>query len=169
MESCPAENGGPENNEADNSSYARIIEYLEVLVNMRSKFIRTLIVYRPPGGEKIGLFSSKFFNEFLMCLDYSITARGDLINMGGFSIHCVQQDCPDAQELGKIIFVCNLNQHVFHVTHHKGHMFNLVMSRADELDVTKLSHHEPIISDLSVISFLLPFLNLKSSAQNGSF
>ena len=50
----------------------------------------------------------------------------------------------------------NLHQHVDEATHERGHTLDLVITRCDELEISDLEVHAPIISDHSPICFNLP-------------
>ena len=128
-------------------------EYLECLMQLDSKCIRIVSVYRPPPSRANGFTFNQFLDEFTLLLEKLTVSTGQLLLLGDFNLHIDDLNDNCAQRLIDVLSLFNLVQHVYGPTHEFGHTLDLVMTLASEDFLCNLSVFNPMISDHCAISF----------------
>ena len=135
-------------------SQFKSFEYMECLVKSNGKWIRIVIIYRPPPSPENKLTVSMFLSE-LSCLFERLTiATGELVVFGDFNFH-VETDKPDVLKFLSLLDSFCLKQHVSQPTHVHGHILDLIITRNSENIVRNVVVHDPGLSDHKAISFKL--------------
>ena len=135
-------------------------ENMEVLLQTGSECVRLCVVYRPPSSSK-----PQFLEEFTKYLDELATMSGKLLVLGDFNIHMDNHADATAQDLRDLLYSFNLEQHVNHATHEKGHILDLVITREEDKIVKSLSVTPRALLDHHSISFKIPGKNEKSKSN----
>ena len=107
-------------------------ECIEVLLTTGAGCTRLAVIYRPPLGGKSGCPTKIFLNEFHHYIDSHATTNGDLLLVGDFNFHYRDQSNSDSTKFKDVPNGLNLHQHVQDVTHDKGHLLDLVITRNTE-------------------------------------
>ena len=131
-------------------------ECLEIIISAGNEIIRLAVLYRPPSSSKAGVPSSVFLEEFHMYVDHHISTSGKLLITGDFNFHMDDITSQDAKKFMDLLESLNLEQHVHEPTHSHGHILDLVITRCEELPISDLNVHAPILSDHGGIMFSLP-------------
>jgi hypothetical protein len=129
---------------------------MEALGKGNSDCIRLVVIYRPPPGGKSGQPTSVFLEEFSQYMDSHATTTGRLVVTGDFNFHYSDLCNSETVKLRNCFNSLNLTQHVQDITHTKGHLLDLVLTRATEDIIHNLQVHAPILSDHAAIVFKLP-------------
>ena len=131
-------------------------QYLEVAIRARSQLFNVFVIYRPPYSSKNQWTVDTFLSEFRSLLEVSISRPGFLLIGGDFNFHC-ESSSPDVLKLMDLIASFDLCQHVKESTHDKGHMLDLILTRASDDIIRTInissglpSDHSEIIVNLSV-------------------
>ena len=104
-----------------------------------------MLLFRPPEtGAAVGLF----FEEFSSLLEEVVVRSEGLFIIGDFNFHMDDRADRYAAQLGSLLELFNLKQHVAVPTHRSGHILDLVISRkdAEALKVDELVVMEQLIS-----------------------
>ena len=143
-------------NESD-LTYASF-EYIERLFKLGPKWIRLIIVYRPPPSTSNGLTVPQFFAEFTTFLERLVALPGEVLIQGDFNFHIDDASDTHATEFLELLDVFNLTQHVSHSTHKSGHILDLVITGKElkmNLSDSRILIHPSWISDHSLLQFEL--------------
>ena len=132
-------------------------ECLEVLLTTGTGCTRLSVVYRPPPGGKSGHPTGVFLDEFHQYIDSHSATNGDLLLVGDFNFHFEDESNVDAKKFKELLFSLNLQQHMKDVTHDKGHVLDLVITRTNDSLLHELEVHPSAISDHFPITFHLPW------------
>ena len=131
-------------------------ECLEIIISAGNEVIRLVVLYRPPSSSKAGVPTSVFLQEFQIYVDHHVSTSGKLLITGDFNFHMGDTKSLDAKKFKDLLEGLNLEQHVHEPTHSHGHVLDLVITRCDELPISNLNVHAPILSDHGAIMFNLP-------------
>jgi exonuclease III len=107
-------------------------EYLEADIGIGNKTFHLLIVYRPPPLKKTGTSTNLFFVEFSQILEELATSTNPLIICGDFNFHMDNSANADANSFNDLLSSAGLKQNIVVSTHKRGHILDLLISRADE-------------------------------------
>ena len=124
---------------------------MEVLLQTGCNCVRLCVVYRPPSLSK-----PQFLVDFSDYLDQNTTTSGKLLVLGDFNIQMDNETDTTARDMTDLIYSFNMDQHVNHVTHEKGHLLDLVITRAESNFISSLSVVPWAFSDHHVIKFHIP-------------
>ncbi|KAK6168755.1 hypothetical protein SNE40_019939 [Patella caerulea] len=128
-------------------------EYLDVNLFYSSKTIRCLIIYRSPTKS-----DQQFFEEFAPFLHQFTLTNNNFLILGDFNFHIDQKSNLSASRFRDLLDRHSVNQHINTPTHNRGHMLDLVITRADasilldnfEIEDEIISDHFPIKFQLSI-------------------
>ena len=81
---------------------------------------------------------SEFIQEFASILESFVLKPGRLVLLGDFNIHVDNDRDPDTVKFMELLSNFNLVQHITKSTHEKGHLIDLVITRA----------HDPCVQDI---------------------
>jgi hypothetical protein len=113
-----------------------------------------LTIYRP-GSAPI---TAKFFEEFASVLESIVTRNSQLVILGDFNIHLEESTESSTSQFLELLKQFGLVQHVKEITHCQGGILDLIIT-TDDTTVHELHVQPPIISDHSLINFILPTLH----------
>lgn len=122
-------------------------------IHLNSICILLVIVYRPP-SQSTKCSDGEFLKEFEDFIQPLLTSSGNLLIVGDFNIHV---DNPTNSMAGKFLSHLDslgLAQLVRDPTHLDGHTFDLIISRVDEIMVTRFSVSDLIIDNFAVNFFV---------------
>lgn len=108
------------------------------------RYVKILLVYRPPG-----LSTSLLLEEFSKLLEH-VTAdlrHRRLLIVGDFNIHVDNSNDATARQFLDLLDSFDLVQHVREKTHANGHTLALVISNAMDHFVNDVKTTDPVISD----------------------
>ena len=108
-----------------------------------------LVIYRP--GSDIDTFLS----EFTAILETVAAYNCNVVITGDFNIHVDDASDRGARRFLDLLESFGLSQFVTGPTHKQGHTLDLVITRSD-LPPPEISVEPPLISDHSVVNFLVP-------------
>ena len=132
-------------------------ECLEILLTTGAGCTRLAVIYRPPPGGKSGCPTSVFLDEFHQYIDGHSTTNGDLLLTGDFNFHVEDASNADTTKFKDLLFSLSLKQHIQDVTHDKGHVLDLVITRCHESMLHDIEVHPSSFSDHFPITFHLPW------------
>ena len=135
-------------------------ELLECKCNISNKQLNIFVVYRPPPSQKNGLKMRDFLEDFTNFCSEIAVFRGEVLIVGDLNVQLDCQNCPNTQELCKILQSYSLHQHVSVATHTKGHCLDAVISKSDSNLITNVSVCDPGISDHFAIMLKLHIIKL---------
>ena len=130
--------------DADVPSYTSF-EHMMALITSRSKTIRLVIVYRPPGQSIL-----TFIDEFAAFLDRLTILPFPLVITGDFNVHI---DKPSECNVNKILALLDANdlqQFVCSPTHTSGHILDLLIARNSETLLMNVSIFPGVSDHLGV-------------------
>ena len=127
--------------------------------------LQLVVLYRPPSSSKTGKPIVTFLEEFHQYVDSRVTMSGRFIIMGDFSFHYERAELCDTKRLRDLLHSLNLEQHIQQPTHIHGNCLDLVVRRSEELHISSVDVHPPIISDHSVITLQIPGKRGKTSKK----
>ena len=135
-------------------------ESMELLLKSRGKWIRTIIIYRPPPSAANKLNFPAFVEDFTTPMEELSIASGELLMFGDFNLH-VDDVCDQyANTFLDLISSFGLKQHVLGVTHDLGHTLDLVITRSTEDIVSNFEINDPALSDHNPVHFKLSILSI---------
>ena len=100
-------------------------------------------------------FKSQFIDEFTTYMYKQATASGKLLVLGDFNIHVEDLSDLPARKFRELLCSLNLDQHVNEPTHEKGHVLDLLLTRSNEIILSKIDIIPCGFSDHYVISFCI--------------
>jgi len=113
-------------------------EVIESLLQTTREIVRLCVIYRPPTSSKLGQPISTFLDEMQDYIDSRTTMSGSLLLLGDFNFHFDDNSNADTLRLKDMFSGLNLDQHVNGSTHKHGHYLDLVLTRANELDILNM-------------------------------
>ena len=131
-------------------------EVIECALHSCGKFIRLVIVYRPPASTRNRLQWSTFVAEYSDFVSHYTFSSGNLIILGDFNVNFRDQNDPKVLDYREILEVNNLDQLVNEQTHVHGRTLDhVIIRKSDDLvDRSTLTVGAPgITSDHSLITF----------------
>ena len=108
---------------------------MQLLIKSFGKWIRVIVVYRPPPSATNKLTTSLFLSEFTTLLENLSITSGELLILGDFNLHVDKPSDPDASQLFSLLYAFGLTQHVRESTHTHGHTLDLGITRSNETTV----------------------------------
>ena len=120
---------------------------MQLLIKSFGKWIRVIVVYRPPPSATNKLTTSLFLSEFTTLLENLSITSGELLILGDFNLHVDKPSDPDASQFFSLLYAFGLTQHVRESTHTHGHTLDLVITRSNETTVFDTSVTDLGISD----------------------
>ena len=120
---------------------------MQLLIKSFGKWIRVIVVYRPPPSATNKLITFLFLSEFTTLLENLSITSGELLILGDFNLHVDQPSDPDASQFLSLLYAFGLTQRVRESTHTHGHTLYLVITRSNETTVFDTSITDLGISD----------------------
>ena len=130
-------------------------EHMECLLKSNSKWVRLIVLYRPPPSVENGLSFSMFISDFTSLLEYLSLSTGDLCIIGDFNVHVDNVIDSKSKTFLNLLDIFGLKQNVNFPTHQHGHTLDLVITRSSENIVSDIIMKAPMISDHHAIHFNL--------------
>ena len=122
-------------------------ELSEWLVDVRSTWLRIVIINRPPSSPAHPVSISTFFAEFSHYLESVVMTNEPLVLLGDFNIHVDVPTDMDAIQFRDLLDSMGLQQHVKQPTHIHGHTLDLLITRQSDVIVAKEPEIERYFSD----------------------
>ena len=130
-------------------------EHAQHLLNMNSKRIRIITIYRPPPSTTNGLTTAQFFFEFAMFLEHLISLSAQIVIVGDVNLHLENTSNNQTRKFLELLDTLNLSQLVNQPTHRLGHTLDCIITEQDANLVNDICVHTPWISDHSLVAFKL--------------
>ena len=130
-------------------------EYMECLLKSNSRWVRLLILYRPPPSKENRLTYKAFISEFTCILEILSLSVGELCIIGDFNLHVDNLKDSSAAKFLNLLEVFGLQQNVSKPTHKHGHTLDLVITRLSESLISDMNVLNPMISDHHTVLFKL--------------
>ena len=129
---------------------------MDITIRSLAEQVRIIAIYRPPSSSsKIKCTTNDFVLEFCKLLETVIAKPGHLLILGDFNFHYDNLLSPDRGKLSDLLESMNLVQHVTSPTHEKGHILDLIITRASDNFVQDLLLKNDLMSDHSVLNFCI--------------
>lgn len=122
-------------------------EHQEVVIQLQGYTLTLVIVYRPPPNPKNNFTVPLFLNEFSKLLEAKSASCSKLLVVGDFNFHIDDSSDTDARNFLDILKTFGLSQNVSEVTHQKGHILDLIITRPDDDLISNVSVQDKGISD----------------------
>jgi hypothetical protein len=127
-------------------------ECMEVLIKSSINRIWLTVVCRPLSTSK-----SLFVEEFESYVIERLTTSGHIIIVGDFNFHLENENDADTYKLCRALYTLGLEQHISKPTHVKGHLLDLLITRANETPVYDIVVQGSTFSDHFPVTFKLPW------------
>lgn len=113
-------------------------------VNMGSRLLKVIVLYRPPPSRKNKLTVTQFFEDISHFLGEEVS------NIGDVNFHLDNHGDPDTRRFHDLIDMLNRTQHVTTPTHRAGHILEAVITHSDInlIQKVEVSH---MISDHNLV------------------
>ncbi len=144
-------------------------EYMDVLVKHLYGDIRILVMYRPPLRGQNSSIENNFFNDFSTLAEQLATAPGSLAIVGDLNLHMDDSCNANAKKFHDILESFNLKQHVSLPTHNRGHILDLIITRAEDCLVSDIVVKDPVLSDHLAVHCKLKLKKLPAERREVSF
>jgi len=131
----------------------RSFEALECVVNLHSKNVTFVCLYRPPPNKKNKLTTKQFLEEFSDLLDRFTSYTDHLIILGDFNLHYDNSGNKDIISMKDTLCNHNLVQLVNAPTHHHQHVLDWVIMKENSNIVNNVVAIDKAISDHFVVTF----------------
>jgi exonuclease III len=120
-----------------------MFELLDITIqgNESSDSLHIVTIYRPPKSNKNKFNVSDFIEELAAVLESIVLSPGRLILQGDFNIHMDDTNDPNTSKFLDLLDSFNLRQHIKQPTQDKGHIIDLVITRADDICVHSLTNN----------------------------
>ena len=125
-------------------------EYMNYALILNGLSLKLCLIYRPPPSKKNDLSNAKFLLEWEVFLDKVLTIDQGVIILGDFNLHVEDKNDYYSQRLLNLLASQNMSQHVTDVTHVKGHILDLLITRQSigSQDLVKsISAIDPLLCD----------------------
>ena len=109
--------------------------------------MRIVTICRPPPSNANRLSSTLFFEEFSTLAEQLTIAPGNLLIVSDFNFHIDNPGYTAAIKFTSILELFKLKWHVWGHTQKKGHILDLLITRADDYLVTSIEVRDPMLSD----------------------
>lgn len=109
--------------------------------------MRIVTICRPPPSNANWLSSTLFFEEFSTLAEQLTIAPGNLLIVSDFNFHIDNPGYTAAIKFTSILELFKLKWHVWGHTQKKGHILDLLITRADDYLVTSIEVRDPMLSD----------------------
>ena len=106
-----------------------------------------------------------FLEEFSSFLEGLVSTTSALLVAGDFNFHIDEPNDCDARRFLQVLESFDLIQHVSEATHKKGHILDLIITRAHEKLVGRCTVDNPFVSDHFVYTVCWTLLNYHSSVN----
>ena len=128
----------------------KTMEFMEVMLTLKSRKIRFVTIYRPKPGDKNRYTMTCFYREFSKLMSYYNLTKEELIINGDFNFHVNKPQDPESRKFLDILTSFNLIQHIIEPTHYLGNTLDLLISRTPSALVnhsvdTQISDHNNIL------------------------
>jgi exonuclease III len=125
------------------------MEIMETTININTRKITCITVYRPESSDIHRYAMSTFFTEFENLLTHYILIKDELLIIGDFNFHMNKPDRPNVKRMIETLDTFDLIQHVTNPTHKLGNTLDLIITKKD----TKLLSHkvDEMLSDHNVL------------------
>ena len=117
--------------------------------------LRLVVIYRSPPSLENGFTVRIFLEEFSSFLEGLVLTTSALLVAGDFNFHIDEPNDCDARRFLQVLESFDLIQHVSEVTHKKGHILDLIITRSHEKLVGRCTVDNPFVSDHLVVHSLL--------------
>ena len=101
-----------------------------------------------------------FLEEFSSFLEGLVSTTSALLVAGDFNFHIDEPNDCDARRFLQVLESFDLIQHVSEATHKKGHILDLIITRAHEKLVGRCTVDNPFVSDHLAVHSLLDLAKL---------
>ena len=129
-------------------------EHMQLLIKSFGKWIRVIVVYRPPPSATNKLTTSLFLSEFITLLENLSITSGELLILGDFNLHVDKPSDPDASQFFNLLYAFGLTQHVRESTHTHGHTLDLAMHTLEMIPKSMILVY---IKQVKILVFLYCF------------
>jgi len=145
----------------------KTMEFMELLLNFRSRKIRFVTIYRPVSTPKNRYTMTSFYKEFAKLMSHYNLCKDELIISGDFNFHMNKPTDPEANKFKNILSSFNLTQHVTEPTHKLGNTLDLLITRKSSILVkhevdTLISDHNNILFEINLKKPECPQKTVKS-------
>ena len=79
-------------------------EHMQLLIKSFGKWIRVIVLYRPPPSATNKLTTSLFLSEFTTLLENLSITSGELLILGDFNLHVDKPSDPDASQFLSLLY-----------------------------------------------------------------
>ncbi len=111
----------------------KTIEYMELELNIQSKRISLVIVYRPESTTKHKYSMDEFYQEFEQMLSVYNEYKHEIIIMGDFNFHVNKPNDAKPKRFLETIELFKFINHVKEPTHRSGNTLDLILTRKDSI------------------------------------
>lgn len=135
---------------AKNNLQANFRSFKFMDINITSSLIQSLrlaVIYRAPPSPENGFTVKMFFDEFSSFLEGLVFTPGALLVTGDSNFHMDEPDDHDACRFLQVLQSFDLTQDVSKSTHRKGHIHDLMITRADDDIIRECTVEDLFISD----------------------
>jgi ribosome biogenesis protein Nip4 len=126
-------------------------------------------MYRPPLRGQNSSIENNFFNDFSTLAEQLATAPGRLAIVGDLNLHMDDSCNVNAKKFHDILESFNLKQHVSSPTHNRGHILDLIITRAEDCLVSDIVVKHPVLSDHLAVHCKLKLKKLPAERREVSF
>ncbi len=125
------------------------MEIMETTINLNSRKITCITIYRPESSNIHKNTMSTFFSEFENLLTHYILTKDELIITGDFNFHMNKLDRTNVKLMNELFDTFDLIQHVTKPTHNCANTLDLIITKK----TTKLFVHkvDEMLSDHHVL------------------
>ncbi len=131
------------------------MEHMIFTISSGSTSFELVIIYRPPPSKKNKLTPIVFFEELSSVLETVTVGANHMLITGDFNVHVDVEEDHDSIKLRGILDRHSLQQHVRGPTHTGNHTLDLLISRADDDLVRRMTIDSGSPSDHSILSCLV--------------
>ncbi len=134
----------------------KLLEVMDLKVNVRNKTFRLVSVYRPPRSQKRSYPIAHFYDDMENLVSHYKTVNSDVVFCGDYNVHLNKPNESETRRFNDIMESASLVNHVSGATHIKGNTLDLVITDIESEIIRKcvidefLSDHAMVMVELNL-------------------